>query len=82
MPLSGKQVAIAIDQLINTLMCGMADETISARLWRNRNRSWWWAFWRRAVDHVFFMQDGHCYQSYLSEVVRGQLPKEYSAQEL
>lgn len=72
-----KQVAIALDQLCNALVGGYADETISARLWRNRDRSWWWKFWQVAIDTGFFWQREHCYKSYLSEVVRSQLPKEY-----
>ena len=36
-----KQVAIAIDQLLNTALGSWADETISARIWRNRSIPWW-----------------------------------------
>ncbi len=36
-----KQVAIAIDQLLNALLGGWADETLSARMWRHRGLPWW-----------------------------------------
>lgn len=72
-----KQILIAIDQLINTLWGGWADETISARLWRNQNNSWWWAFWLKAVNTLFFWQNNHCRGAYNSELRRKQLPKEY-----
>jgi hypothetical protein len=53
------QFLIAIDQLFNTLLGGWADETISARAWRQRHK----VRWQLAVDlidMVFFWQDGHC----------------------
>lgn len=71
------QVAIAFDQLLNTLCGGWADETLSARLWRNRYNSWWWDFWYKTVNLLFFWQDNHCLESYQSEVNRKQLPAEY-----
>lgn len=72
-----KQVLIAIDQLINTLLGGWADETLSARIYRNTNKSWWWNTLHKVVDTIFFWQDNHCYVSYLNENARTQLPKTY-----
>lgn len=72
-----KQVAIAVDQLLNTLFGGYADETISARVYRNRNNSWWWAFWLRTIDTVFFWQEEHCRKSALAELNRKHLPRAY-----
>ena len=69
----GLQVLIAIDQLINTLLCGYADETMSSRAHRlaiERNRKW--PEW--IIDHIFFWQEEHCRQSYESELERSQLP--------
>lgn len=63
------QVAIAIDQLANTLIGGMADETISARAFREQ-----WKI-RHALDFIF--GKNHCYNSFVSEVERKQLPKVY-----
>lgn len=76
-----KQIAIAADQFFNAILGGYADETISARLYRNRNRSWWWRFWHKAVNLVFFWQPAHCFEAYISEVNRKQLPKEYQLQQ-
>ena len=72
----GLQVLIALDQLVNTLLGGMADETLSARAWRHKldgSRSW--PCW--LIDKLFFWQDGHCRQAYESEVLRRQLPDAY-----
>lgn len=75
-----KQIAIAIDQLINTLVGGMADETVSARAWRLKDSSRRWRYARVFIDALFFWQSEHCYNSYLSEVERKQLPSEYREQ--
>lgn len=32
----GFQIAVAFDQLVNTLLGGWADETLSARAWRHK----------------------------------------------
>lgn len=69
--MSLKQVAIAIDQLLNTLLGGMADETLSARAHRTGSA------WEPFIDVLFFWQMGHCSQSYISEKERKQLPTEY-----
>jgi heme O synthase-like polyprenyltransferase len=71
------QVAIATDQFFNTLAGGFADETISARAWRERNNSQKWHYIQIAIDLLFFWQPDHCYASYLSETNRNQYPKEY-----
>ena len=76
-----KQFLIALEQLINTLIpasgegFGKADETISARAWRLRERSHWNVA-RIVIDSIFFDLK-HCEKSYLSEVKRKQLPTEY-----
>lgn len=70
-----KQVLIAIDQLLNTLCFGYADETLSARAYRLRNDGWFWQY--KMINMVFFWQYDHCEGSYLSELERRQLPVEY-----
>lgn len=70
-----KQILIGIDQLLNTLFRGWADETLSCRAYRwekNNIRS----FPRKIIDKIFFWEKDHCYLSYLSEVERRQLPPE------
>ena len=90
-----KQVLIAIDQTVNTLVWakdegfGMADETLSARMWRlgvlEGNKNWYAAM--KIVDSIFFWdketdESGntlrHCELSYISELQRSQLPSHYS----
>lgn len=75
------QTLIALDQLLNTFVAdGMSDETISARAWRMTDTSIGWRDFHVSIDwffKVFFKDDNHCYKSYLSEIKRTQLPKEY-----
>lgn len=66
-------LAIAIDQLFNALFAGSCDETLSSRAWRlqeERGRKWP----RILIDTLFFFDKNHCYESYLSEIERKQLP--------
>lgn len=71
------QFAIAFDQLANTLFGGYADETLSARAWRQSKHSKRWQYLRRVIDGLFFWQSDHCFNSYLSELHRKHLPQEY-----
>ena len=76
MRISGFQVAVAFDQLVNTLMGGYADETLSARAWRHHlDGSRTWPRW--VIDHLFFWQTNHCKEAYESELLRKQLPDIY-----
>ena len=76
----GFQILVAIDQFVNTLMGGMADETLSARAWRNhlRGRRSWPV---KIIDALFFWQKDHCREAYESEVERKQLPAGYGEKE-
>lgn len=72
-------LAIALDQMINVLVWlksegfGKPDETLSARAWRLRHDSIAYKF----INLLFFWQDNHCLNSYISEMERRHLPKEY-----
>lgn len=81
---NGKQTAIAFDQLFNSILGGMADETLSARCWRMQNRSCFWKALRIIVDllALLFGDKNHCFESYLSELQRRQLPLEYGTAQL
>ena len=70
------QIPIAIDQLINTICGGWADETISSVAWRKRQEGKGWAILRRVIDTLFFWQTNHCRSAYESEKNRRQLPPE------
>jgi len=71
-----KNNLIAIDQLANAVFNGSPDETISARCWRLRTKPHWNAL-RIIVDTLFFWATDHCYNAWLSEMTRKQLPREY-----
>ena len=75
------QILVAIDQLLNAIVGGYADETLSARAYRMRAKGqpyWGWA--ANAIDELFFWQEGHCELAYLAEVKRRQFPPgEYKA---
>lgn len=71
----GKQVLIAIDQLLNTCFLGWADETLSSRAFRwyqDSVRSWP----MRLIDALFWFDHNHCRESYESERRRAQMPPE------
>ena len=72
-----EQVLIAFDQLLNAMGGGMADETLSARSHRRSVKGNAWP--ARIIDALFFWQDRHCYNAYLSEINRKHLPPEYNA---
>lgn len=78
-----EQFLIAIDQLLNTVIGlfhargAWADETISARAWREGRNSGKWLVLRRVIDTLFFWQEQHCWKAYLREHDRGHLHPEY-----
>lgn len=71
------QILVALDQLFNALLGGWADETLSARSYRNSGKKRRWMMIKNAIDALFFWQPNHCFESYLSEMERFQLPAEY-----
>ena len=76
MPKRSEQIPIAIDQLVNTICGGWADETISCRAHRRQGKSRKWARWRKVIDSLFFWQERHCQSAYESEKNRLQCPPE------
>lgn len=70
-----KQILIAIDQLFNALLCGYADETLSARAYRERYTGLKYAY--HFINFLFFWQANHCRAAYENEMNRKQLPTEY-----
>lgn len=75
-----KQFLIALDQLLNTAMFFLpgkawADETISARCWRCRDKQPY-ATMRAVIDGLFFLQCDHCRKAFESERKRMQSPPE------
>lgn len=73
-----KQFLIAFDQLLNTVLGGYADETLSARAWRvEQNGKFFGKIFRPLIDTLLFFDPQHCYNSYLSEKERKQFPNHY-----
>lgn len=74
-------VLVALDQVANALLWGDADETLSARAFRNAKLTddpkLRWVLAHRLINSLFFWQSGHCFQAYASEVDRRHLPKHY-----
>lgn len=74
-------LALAVDQLLNALLGGSCDETLSSRTYRMASlghRSW--SLFEGFVNALFFWdKDGngrkHCELSYLVEMNRGHMPK-------
>lgn len=72
-------LVIALDQLLNALLAGAADETLSSRTHRcavlakpPKRR---WRIARRVINGLFFWQADHCRLSYESELKRNHAPK-------
>lgn len=73
--------AIAVDQLLNTLLGGAPDETLSSRAHRMREKKQrFWGWTANAIDVVFYIlasEIQHCRKSYEAEAKRRQLPPEF-----
>lgn len=77
-----KNLLVAVDQLVNTLLGGWPDETLSSRAFRwNRDGLRHWPC--RTIDLLFFWDRNnatgqrHCELSYKSETDRLQLAPEF-----
>lgn len=73
----GKQIPIAIDQLINALFNGYATETLSATVWRKRNEGKWWSRAVWFIDKLFFWEKNHCADAFKNKVNGKHEPPEY-----
>lgn len=72
-----KQILIALDQLINALLGGWADCTLSARCYINSEKYWYAKLGVKILDLIFKPWDKeHCKESYESEINRTQLPED------
>lgn len=71
---------IAVDQGLNSLLCGSCDETLSSRTYRMaRIKGGNWAKFERLVNALFWRDvvgnQRHCELSYLVEMAGGHMPK-------
>ena len=68
-----KNVLIGVDQLVNAVIGGWPDESLSSRSWReyvSGKRLWP----KRLIDTLLWFDKNHCEEAYLSEKERRQLP--------
>ena len=69
-------VLIALDQLVNALVGGWPDETLSSYSYRIHRDGKPWGFLMKVIDRLFWWQPNHCYTAYLLEQSRRQFPPE------
>lgn len=70
------QILIAFDQLINAILLGYADETISSRMYRfEQNDNIIGKIFRPIIDMLFWFEHQHCKNSYISEQLRSHMPR-------
>ena len=63
-------LALAFDQLLNAVLRGDPDESLSSRAHRMRTKGQpYWGWTANAIDLLFFWQrtPGHCERAYLNE---------------
>lgn len=65
-----KQNLIAVDQLVNAMLGGWADETLSSHAHRRH------PLLALIIDTIFFFDKNHCLKSFESERQRLQCPPE------
>ncbi|XWY20033.1 DNA helicase UvrD [Bisgaard Taxon 45] len=74
-------LAVAFDQLFNTLLGGAADETLSSRTYRgavlSADPKRRWRVLHKIINGLFFWDKDHCKGAYDSEVLRRQFPKSF-----
>jgi hypothetical protein len=66
-----RQFALWVDQGVNVLTGGYADETLSARCYRE---DLWLRPW---INALFFWQRDHCQSAFQNELLRKHLPEVY-----
>ena len=78
MPHHALQILIALDQLVNALLGGWADETLSSRAWRTEAKGRLWGrLTRPLIDALASpFEPDHCRASFDSERAQRQLPPE------
>ena len=70
------QLLIAVDQLINAALAGLADETLSSRAYRSQHKKRW-LIAVKVINGIFFWQENHCRDAYKFERDIGHVPPEF-----
>lgn len=65
----------ALTQLLNTILGGWPDESLSSRTWRNRERRGWRQL-HTLIDALFWRWPDHCERAHRSEQTLRQMPPE------
>lgn len=65
----------ALTQLLNALLGGWPDESLSSRTWRNREKRGWRQL-HKLIDALFFNWPDHCERAYQAELILRQMPPE------
>jgi len=84
---------LALDQLLNAIMGGSCDETLSSRTYRmaciERQRKWpgKWCKFEKLINTLFYKDRGplgqyHCQLAYDVEMKHGHMPKAMTLQSL
>lgn len=72
-----QMIGNAASQLLNTLLGGWSDESVSSRSWRMSMRSRRWAAMRALIDWLFRpFGPGHCREAFNYERARLSRPPE------
>lgn len=69
-------VSVAIDQMLNALLGGWADETISSRAYRMKDSGPAWRLIHAGINLLLFFQKDHCRIAHDYERNRWQMPPE------
>lgn len=74
-----KNLLLSIDQTGNVFLMGSADETISARSYREGelNGKKYWKLMRSFVDTLFWFEKDHTKKAYEAEQARCHMPSDY-----
>lgn len=70
------KILVALDQLLNAVLGGWADETLSSRAYRAHRDKKFWGWLKYPINWLFWWQTDHCLEAYKYEVARHQLPPE------
>lgn len=72
-------ILISIDQLLNAMLLGHPDETLSSRAYRaDRDGKVFGRIFRPLIDLIFFWDHQHCHSAYKAEVHRRQYPRHFA----
>jgi lysozyme family protein len=74
------RVALAATRLLNAVLGGSANESLSSRAWRYRGHSRYGPV-HQGINTLFFWQDNHCRHAYLAEKNRRDVPSELPGDE-